>query len=556
MQFPQVATTFALVLLAHSTPVFAQGILYSWPVESGHKGAVAHAGDVDGDGIADYALGESHESRVRVRSGQDGAQLLAIQGLDPADGFGRSILSLGDVNADGSDDLAIAAQWPSAAGEAYLQLVSGVSGAVMWQLDAPAGSLSFGGALEALGDVDGDAVLDLVVSVEVGARWLLVSGANGSVLRELVRANGQGEVLEVTEDVDGDGVLDFFLGAPTYDGDRGRVSLRSGVSGALLRTYEAPADSGGFGAALASPGDVDGDGVPDILVGSPYEVVLSGVSGGRARLYSGASAQLLLDLDPGAAGGGNLVFYGAQAATCADMDGDGLRELIVTAGSYHVGCCAYYPAELRVQSSVTGELLFLGDGLGVSGLNMVPDVNGDGLEDFLLTGNPAGWGWAPGTPYPTTLALNNVFGPSYWTWLCPAATTSDGCDVRLFYEGAPSLTLGQELAVRADNLPAGAVGFFARSRGFSSPPMGSSGPCLTAPIHRFSVQTTTTDGPPCSGSSQPTGEINLTLSKSTLVSLGFVPGDWFFLQGFARDTSAPPGQEFATTTLVSFPIWP
>jgi hypothetical protein len=99
-------------------------------------------------------------------------------------------------------------------------------------------------------------------------------------------------------DIDGDGVPDLAAGAPYQNvagqGNQGRVFLFSGASGQLVLTLTKPSPQAQaqFGWTLAGVGDVDGDGVPDLAVGAPFQDVYDRqdqkrvVEPGRAFVFS------------------------------------------------------------------------------------------------------------------------------------------------------------------------------------------------------------------------------------------------------------------------------
>ena len=99
-----------------------------------------------------------------------------------------------------------------------------------------------------------------------------------------------GTGVESAGDVDGDGVQDVIAGAP-YSG---RAYVYSGKDGHVLFTLKAENDSDAFGQHVSSAGDVDHDGHADFLVGAPANNA-GGRGAGRAYLYSGKDGHLLLD---------------------------------------------------------------------------------------------------------------------------------------------------------------------------------------------------------------------------------------------------------------------
>jgi hypothetical protein len=120
-------------------------------------------------------------------------------------------------------------------------------------------------------------------------------------------------------DVDGDGVPDVVTSAPTKDvGGRnaGRIYVYSTKSGRLLWTADGqPGDE--LGTGVEGAGDTNGDGVPDVIASAP--------GGGWASVYSGRDGRRLLTfkaVDP-------AEDFGRHAAGAGDVDGDGRADLIV-----------------------------------------------------------------------------------------------------------------------------------------------------------------------------------------------------------------------------------
>lgn len=128
-----------------------------------------------------------------------------------------------------------------------------------------------------------------------------------------------------------DGVPDILIGAPRgarNNASRGYVLVASGADGAAIRVILGENSTELFGASVASPGDIDGDGWDDIAVGAP------GVLGGRAgavRFYSGKDGSLFVERGLfGSDPGGNL---GTALAAVGDVDRDGVGD--VAAGAPH-----------------------------------------------------------------------------------------------------------------------------------------------------------------------------------------------------------------------------
>ena len=103
-----------------------------------------------------------------------------------------------------------------------------------------------------------------------------------------------GSSMAFVGDVNGDGVPDLLVGAPKQDVganlEQRQAYLISGATGALIQTLDNPFPQAEakFGASVASAGDVDGDGINDLLIGAPGQRIgTSGCSVGRAFVFSG-----------------------------------------------------------------------------------------------------------------------------------------------------------------------------------------------------------------------------------------------------------------------------
>ena len=265
--------------------------------------------DLDGDGVADFAASAPDAGRnsnpacgvLVVCSGATGAVLQEIEGTVGSPhhfGFGDPLLASGDLDGDGWADLVAAGPDKSAAGisgAGYLLAVSPVDGRVLWQADGSALQESFGSALVAIPDGDGDGVDDLLVGVPgaAGAAGVVgelrfLSGASGATFDRWtwsVRGEGFGWSLAAPGDLDGDGHDEILLGFPSADlaglAAVGRVQVHQLQSRELLQTIHGRSAHESFGRVLHAAGDLDGDGRPDGLAHSPLTPELPFAGSGR-----------------------------------------------------------------------------------------------------------------------------------------------------------------------------------------------------------------------------------------------------------------------------------
>ena len=138
-------------------------------------------GDVNQDKVPDiYASDWANSAkgpgtgRIYVHSGADGKRIYTLTGEMAGDGFGIGSADVGDVNKDGYDDLLIGAwQHASAApsgGRVYLY--SGKDGSLLRTITCRTPGDSFGFDATGIGDVDGDGVIDFLIT----SAWSNVKG--------------------------------------------------------------------------------------------------------------------------------------------------------------------------------------------------------------------------------------------------------------------------------------------------------------------------------------------------------------------------------------------
>jgi hypothetical protein len=325
-------------------------------------GGVAAAGDVDGDGYADVLVGSPGENAAGTRRGAFRCYRGTTSGLDPSPLFvingsvdqgrvGAAVATAGDLDGDGYADFAfgdprgfpqhqgwVNVFYGGRAGTAFASFVGGT------QVDS-----RFGTAVATAGDVDGDGMSEFVVGAPEGGTALegtasLFFGRPGRLVPMVPPT-----LLSGTPD---NGFADAIAILPTatvwptimiseagYDAvatDAGRIRRYAGKFtgfGLATGTFDGAAEDGLFGEALIDAGDVDRDGGGDFVVGSPFYSSAGLLKRGRARLYRGNGSNYVLD--PWAPQGTQAdEWFGITLAGRGDVNGDGYMDVAVGAPNH------------------------------------------------------------------------------------------------------------------------------------------------------------------------------------------------------------------------------
>jgi hypothetical protein len=255
---------------------------------------------------------------------------------------------------------------------------------VLLEIDGDSAGDQFGWIARDLEDVDHDGAHDFVTSAptknvggENAGRVSVYSSRTGKLLWSADGKPGEqlGTGVESAGDVDGDGVQDVIAGAP-YSG---RAYVYSGRDGHTLFTLRAENDSDAFGQHVSSAGDVDHDGHADFLVGAPSNNA-GGRGAGRAYLYSGKDGHLLLTLTGERAGDA----FGSTVGGYSDAKHTLLVVGAPAAGSGKVGRTYVYEG-LSKKPKFIIESDFTGRALGAMFVSVMGDVNGDGIPDVYAS---------------------------------------------------------------------------------------------------------------------------------------------------------------------------
>ncbi len=527
------------------------------------------------------------------------APLHTITTSTPYDLFGNECCGIGDADADGFADVAV-----SAYARSRLEVFSGASGKQLFALSGNYANdkNSFGFAMDAAGDVDGDGRPDFVVGAcknsnngPGSGRVGVYSASDGTLLREVFGPHADawmGFSVGGTGDVDADGYDDWVAGAPFDDSvglSSGRAYVYSGKDASLLFTFSGTAAKQRLGYSVDGAGDVDADGHCDVIVGADWETYGGKTFAGTARVFSGLDGSVLHTW-----GGSWNSSYGWSVSTAGDVDGDGHDDVII--GAYQYEAFGKQAAgRVEVRSGKSGALLHAFQGTTANEhvgrrVNEAGDVDGDGHADFMYSAvwtgvnyvrvisgadgseitrfdgivslglgiaaagdvNADGLGdLIVGAPQVTPtqgeayvhLGSLGILGDTYCS---PAVPNSTGVPADLFASGSAKVA-DDSLRLTAQHLPKDRFGLFlvGSAPGFLTNPGGSQGNlCLGGALGRFASQ------PLHSGAS---GTASLMVDLTTLSGLGPVlPGQTWCFQVWYQDDNPGPTSNLSGAVSIDF----
>jgi hypothetical protein len=313
-----------------------------------------------------------------------------------------------------------------------LSSLNGSNGFVLIGQNTNGGYCSVSGA----GDINGDGIADLVVGIpetsnQSGNTYVVfgntapwnssislssLNGSNGFVLNGVNAADISGWSVSGAGDINGDGIADLVVGAPgasSYTGNtyvvfgstapwNSSISLSSlnGTNGFVLNGENAN-DHNGY--SVSGAGDINGDGIADLVVGAPF----ASAQLGKTYVVFGSPAPWSSPISLSSLNGSNGFVLNTQSTTeiligysvsgPGDVNGDGISDLIVSARYPDQGAEAYViygsqeswssPLSLSSLNGVNGFNIINFESL-VNSVSGAGDVNNDGIADIII-GTPS-----------------------------------------------------------------------------------------------------------------------------------------------------------------------
>ena len=347
--------------------------------------AVSQAGDINGDGYADFIVGAPYSDGTYVVFGQPevgSSGLISLVTLNGTNGFkidgealndlsGVTVSAAGDINGDGHDDLII--------------------GAYRHNVHIGRSYVVFGGP-----GVGNTGVISLAN----------LNGLNGFKLDGEVSFDESGFSVSGAGDVNGDGYADVMIGSPNHNGFHGRTYIVFGGHGIMgnggLFNLTNLNGTNGFkidgelaweglsGWSVSAAGDINGDGKSDLIMGAPQADVLE--SGRSYVLFGdaniGKNITVFLSSLNGTNGftlvGENDGYSGVSVNSIEDINNDGFMDLLVGAPDNEI---PVYPNDL-FKNSGRSYVVFGGPKIGSKGLIALSSLNG--TNGFKLVGENIG----------------------------------------------------------------------------------------------------------------------------------------------------------------------
>ncbi len=334
---------------------------------------VSTAGDLNGDGYSDVIVstkelnfGQIDEGGAYVyygsASGISTATVHFLEANQAYSYFGWSVACAGDINGDGYSDVLVGAPYYDKDGATDGGVVFVYHGSAAGIVTTPVDTLykqnnyysTFGKSVASAGDLNADGFSDIVIgaplftddvdlTLDEGAAFVYYGSATGIVDSPIILQCNQagaemGNAVASAGDVNGDGYTDLMVGAEWYDAgqiNEGVVFVyhgsATGISNSASFVLEVNQTAFRLGSSVAPAGDINGDGFADVIVGQPFFGDNSNgtANSGKAYVFQGSATGLTNNNTTLSVTPVYQGKFGASVASAGDINGDGYSDIIV-----------------------------------------------------------------------------------------------------------------------------------------------------------------------------------------------------------------------------------
>lgn len=536
------ASSAALFLAA---PLATQAQRQAWnsptPVVGSYARGMVGLGDLDGDGKDEFAItdhdaspGGLFQAGTVLILRADGTLLRSYHGENPSDAFGVRVANAGDLDGDHVDDLLVVApEFDGAAGSdsGKVYAYSG-TGPLLWSWEGP---LMGYPPTTPVGtrDLNGDGRRDVLIGAPstpgggtISRGRVYVLDGDGNEIGAIEGPNALARFgYEIAGVDDPNSELGFAVGTRETDSTGHLTSSSVYVYGhqsnlAFIARVAPPGTS--LMDSIVIPGDLDGDGRPDLVVGSPTHDGTAGNGCGLVRAYD-TDGFWLWDLEGTTAG----ERFGDTVVSLRDVTGDCVHDFAAgstgfdpgTAGTGRISFIDGTQIDWDVHPPPTSQVIAFGRTLGAA------DIDGDGAREILAGGVGEAGAWT-----------HNPGGPIY----CTGKVSSLGCLPSITSSGTASASSPIPFKITATPINNGVTGILGYGFSSTASPFKGGFLCVHPPLRRTGTMSSGGSGPQfldCSGT--------LTQDFNSIIQSGadpnLTPGQQVFAQWWFRDIGNPQG---------------
>lgn len=365
--------------------------------------------DLNGDRIRDFFAisayadtgGLNNNGLIEARSGADGSVIWRHEGATNGIALGRHIMRPHDINGDEVHDLLIISFDSSTNGlieNGFIRALDGATGVVLWETHGSSDFEWFGYRRANMEDANGNGSWDLLVACpEASTNGLSANGyvcglnlADGTMIWQTHGSTTNerlGNTFLMGRHLNTDGVRDVVVANPEADTNgyfhNGFVTALSGIDGSQLWRVDGVGNNRMFGQGLNTSNDLDGDGMKDLVINDPDGATGFFFQNGVVEALSGTTGASIWQIS----GSIFLQRFGASLEFSDDMNGDGVDDIFLGSPDDSSGSLAMN-GSIQAIDGASGNIFWSTSGsvstdMFGAEMHLVGDVDGDGFIDIL-----------------------------------------------------------------------------------------------------------------------------------------------------------------------------